>query len=218
MKLRRATRETHPAEWARFIDYAGQDIEAMREALRRMPDWNATPQQWALWHLDQRMNDRGFHVDMDLVDGAIRAAERVKQRLAARTVEITDGTVQSATQRDEMLAYILAEYGVTLPDMQSDTLERRMSDPDLPEPLRDLIGVRLQASSTSVAKYRVFKKATCIDGRIRGTSQFRGAGRTGRWAHGLVQPGNLPRPILKQPEIDSGIECLKIGSEWLLYE
>ena len=39
-KLRRATRETHPDEWARFIEYGVNDIEAMREVHRKMPKWN----------------------------------------------------------------------------------------------------------------------------------------------------------------------------------
>ena len=39
-KIRRATRETHPAEWARFVEYARLDIEAMREINRKLPTWN----------------------------------------------------------------------------------------------------------------------------------------------------------------------------------
>lgn len=218
MKLRRATRATHPEEWRRFVAYAGQDIEAMRECVRRMPAWNATPTEWARWHLDQRINDRGVAIDRALVDGAIAAATLAQAGLAERTVEITDGDVQSATQRDELLRHILAEYGVRLPDMKADTLERRMSDPDLPAPLRELIGIRLQASSTSVAKYRVLARSAGSDGRLRGTLQFRGAGRTGRWAGRIFQPQNLPRPSIKQHDIDSGIECIKVGSAHLLYE
>jgi DNA polymerase len=110
------------------------------------------------------------------------------------------------------------EYGVDLPNMQMDTLERRMADPDLPEPLRELLGIRLQASSTSVAKYRTLAKSVSSDGRLRGTLQFRGAGRTGRWAGRIFQPHNLPRPSLKQDDIDTGIECIKAGSEHLLYD
>lgn len=37
---RRATKQTHPAEWQRFIEYAGGDITTMREAHRLMPLWN----------------------------------------------------------------------------------------------------------------------------------------------------------------------------------
>jgi len=54
VKLRRATRETHPAEWAEFIDYARLDVEAMREIDRRLPSWN---NERELWLLDQTIND-----------------------------------------------------------------------------------------------------------------------------------------------------------------
>ena len=35
-KVRRATRETHPVEWAKFVEYARLDIEAMRDRLERL--------------------------------------------------------------------------------------------------------------------------------------------------------------------------------------
>lgn len=79
-KLRRATRTTHPDEWASFVEYAGGDIVSMRACLGRMPAWNATPREWALWHLDQRINDRGMQIDRDLVAGAIRAASAAQAR------------------------------------------------------------------------------------------------------------------------------------------
>lgn len=218
MKLRRATRDTHPEEWRRFVAYAGQDIVAMRECVKRMPHWNSTPEQWALWRLDLGVNYRGIQIDLPFANAAIAAAERAQAALAERTQELTDGDVRSTTQRDELLRHIVESYGVELPDCRADTLERRMQDPDLPPALKELMGVRLQASSTSVAKYKVLTRATSSDGRLRGTAQFRGAARTGRWAHRLFQPGNMPRPTLDQAEIDSGIECVKTGSEWLLYD
>lgn len=39
-KIRRATRETHPTEWAQFVEYARLDIEAMREIDKKLPTWN----------------------------------------------------------------------------------------------------------------------------------------------------------------------------------
>ncbi|NYT44579.1 DNA polymerase [Alcaligenaceae bacterium] len=209
--IRRATRETHPAEWAKFIHYAGQDIEAMREIDKVLPEWNYRGFELDLWHLDQRINDRGVAVDTDLANAAITTVEREQKALAKRTQELTDDDVQAATQRDAMLAHVLVEYGVNLPDMQQSTLERRINDPDLPEPLRELLAIRLQASTTSTAKYRTLIKGASSDGRLRGTLQFCGASRTGRWSGRMFQPQNLPRPTLKQPDIDFGIEALKAG-------
>jgi len=216
-KVRRATRETHPAEWAKFVEYAGLDIEAMREVDKKLPAWNYQGDELALWHLDQTINDRGVLMDVELVHAAIRAVERAQKVLAARTSDITLGVVQAATQRDALLRHLVAAYGVELPDMQQSTLERRIADPDLPAELRELLAIRLQASTTSTAKYKTLVKGVSSDGRLRGTLQFNGASRTGRWAGRLFQPQNLPRPVLKQAAIDQGIEALKSDCEDLLF-
>jgi len=193
-KLRRATRESHPAEWAEFLDYSRQDIVAMREVDRRLPQWNYRGGELALWHLDQRINDRGFAVDLDLARGAIAATDAEKARLKQETVEATDGLVSSPSKPDQLLTYILAEHGVTLPDMRADTLRRRLEDPELPDPVRLLLSIRLEATKTSTAKYRALVKATSGDGRLRNTLQFAGALRTSRWAGRIFQPQNMPRP------------------------
>jgi DNA polymerase len=217
MKVRRATATTHPEEWKRFVGYAGLDVIAMREVDRKLPRWNYQGRELELWRLDQRVNDRGVAVDLEFAHAAIAAATRAQASLAAQTSELTDGAVASATQRDALLAHILAEHGVALPDMQSATLERRVADPELPAAVRDLLLVRLQSSSTSVAKYAVLGRVVSADRRMRGLMQFCGAGRTGRWAHRLFQPGNLPRPTLDNDDIEFGIEAVKAGCEDLLY-
>lgn len=216
----RATRETHPAEWRRFLIYAGQDINAMREVHRIVPKWNYPnrAQELALWHLDQRINDRGVAIDVELAKAAVRAVDIAQAELRDRTVDITNGEVESATKRDKMLEHVLAEYGVDLPDMQMATLERRIADPDLPEGLRELLRIRLQASTTSTSKYKTLMRCVSSDKRLRGLLQFCGAIRTGRWAGRLWQPQNLPRPSLKQSDIELGIEALMEDCAHLLYD
>lgn len=217
-KLRRATSKTHPVEWQRFVAYAGLDIEAMREVYKRLPKWNYQGAELALWHRDQRINDRGVCMDVQLAQAAIEAVDLEQKRLAKRTQVMTDGEVQAATQRDAMIKHIVESYGVELPDMQRSTLERRIADPDLPSPVKELLAIRLQASTTSTSKYKSLMKGISRDGRLRGTLQFCGASRTGRWAGRLFQPQNLPRPTLEQERIDEGIEALKSGCADLLFD
>lgn len=217
-KDRRATRETHPEKWAEFLAYAKNDILAMRELHKKMPKWNYRNSELALWHLDQKINDRGVCIDLDLVQSAIEAVDKAQVELAKQTREMTYGEVEAATQRDAMLKHILSAHNVSLPDMQKSTLERRLKDDSLPIAVRELIAIRLQASTTSTAKYKALSLGTNTDGRLRGTLQFNGASRTGRWAGRLFQPQNLPRPALKQSVIDEGIEVLKLGCADLFYE
>lgn len=200
--LRRATRETHPEEWAEFLWYARQDIVAMRALHKALPKWNynddtpAGRQVLRQWHLDQEMNDRGFACDLDLVRGAVVATQIEKRRLNAETEQLTQGAATAPSQRDAMLRYILAEYGVALPDMKADTLRRRLEDPELPDGVKQLLEIRLEALKVSTAKYAAVDRTVSTDGRLRGTMQFAGAQRTMRWAHRMFQPGNLPRPTM----------------------
>lgn len=217
-KLRRATSKTHPEEWRRFVAYAGLDIEAMREVHKRLPKWNYKGAELALWHRDQQINDRGVCMDVQLAQAAIEAVDLEQKRLAKRTQVMTDGEVQAATQRDALIKHIIESYGVELPDMQRSTLERRMADPDLPSAVKELLAIRLRASTTSTSKYKSLMKGVSSDGRLRGTLQFCGASRTGRWAGRLFQPQNLPRPSLEQDQIEEGIEALKAGCADLLFD
>lgn len=236
-KIRRKTRETHPTEWAEFLEYSRQDIVAMRAIDSRLPKWNYRDghAELALWHLDQRINDRGFAVDLELAQAATLAAEREKVRLKEEVVELTDGEVTSVSKRDQLLKHIVEHYGVELPDMKADTLRRRLEDPELPEGVKLLISIRLEATKTSTAKYTALTRAASKDGRLRNTLQFAGAIRTSRWAGRVFQPQNMPRPNIqlvaehfnvpfKKAEdllpayLDMGIEALKAGSADLVFK
>jgi DNA polymerase bacteriophage-type len=208
-KLRRATRDTHPAEWQRFLEYARNDITSMRAIAKRLPVWNVRGQELALWHLDQRINDRGFQCDVELARQAIRAAAAAQATLRDRVRGETEGAVSSATQRDQLLKFILEEHGVELPDLTGDTLKRRLEDPELPESVKILIAIRLEAGMASSSKYKALANAVSPDGRLRNSLQFAGASRTGRWAGRVFQPQNMKRPDMEQEEIDLAIEAIK---------
>jgi len=216
---KRATRHTHPEKWQEFLEYAGGDIVAMRECIAKLPKWNLNASELALWQLDRIINERGIAVDLDFCRAAVQAADAEKARLAERASEMTDGAVHAATQRDALLAHLLKAYNVSLPDMQAGTIERRLEDPELPEPVKELLSIRLQASGTSVSKYKAFLRATSSDGRLRGTLQFGGASRTNRWAGRLVQLQNLSRvPKYLKNQYDFAVETIKCGAVELVYQ
>lgn len=218
LKRGRATRETHPEEWKRFLVYAGQDIIAMRECHKRMPMWNYKGAELALWHLDQQINDRGVAIDLDLAAAAVRAVDLAQIRLKQSASDATDGRVESTTRNKVLLEYIAEEYGVILDDLKKANLQRLLDDQNLPLGLRELITLRLQASATSTSKYKVLMRATSSDGRLRGLLQFCGAARTGRWAGRTFQPQNLPRATYPREDIDAGVEALKADCANLLFD
>ncbi len=214
-------RHSHPNEWRGFVRYAAGDISAMRAVAKLMPAGAWDPRELPTWHLDQAINDRGFAVDLDLARGAVAEVSEAQRALkddvqdATRDLYTGESAVTSLGQRDKLLAFVLAEYGVWLPDLRKSTLEKRVDDPDLPEGARELIRMRLTSSKASVAKYNAILRSVNADRRIRGAVQYGGASRTLRWSGRIFQPHNLPRPTFKQPLIEKGIELLKAGRCWI---
>ena len=224
VKLRRATRETHPEEWAAFIEYARLDVDAMRSVRARLPRWNTDGSERRLWLLDQNINDRGVAIDVELAHAALRAFQRSSRSLAERTRVLTSGTVASLTQRDKFIQHLKDILSFETPDLKKGTVNNLLQG-ELTDEVRELLEIRQQASATSPAKYKVLIKGTSSDGRLRGTLQFCGASRTGRWGGRLFQPQNLPRPAIGnlrdeelQRAIDLGIEAMKLDCEDLIFD
>ena len=221
-KLRRADKHTHPDEWARFIQYAMDDIPAMRWIAQHLPKWNYpnNREEWALSLLDTRINSRGVCIDTELVHAAIETADRVGAQLREDCYTQTRGAVPSATQRDVLLDYLRTEFDLpTLEDIKGSTVDTLLEKVDLPDELRQLLLIRTASTKTSTAKYRKLLAALSPDGRMRGLLQFLGAMRTGRWAGRLFQPQNLPR-VLKwiAKTWESTIESIKVGTCTLLHD
>jgi DNA polymerase bacteriophage-type len=217
----RYDRQSHPTEWARFCEYAVQDVAAMRRVWQLTPSWNYpdNKHELNLWHLDQAINDRGFCVDMELVHAAIRASDRAQEELAATVAELTDGAVDKATQRDRLLEYLSANCGVVMDGLTKAHVTEALGDQQLPAHARRLLQVRQEAGKTSVRKYQALERMTCPDGRFRGGLQFAGADRTARWAGRGFQPQNLPSRGLPAPDqVEIYIEAVKAGAEDLLFD
>jgi DNA polymerase len=140
--------------------------------------------EWQLWHLDQKINQRGLPIDLHLVDKAMKAAHREKLALAKEIRELTG--LKSITPKP------LAQW-LGLPNMQKETKEKAYKHCQNPE-LKEVLRLELLRSQTSVTKWDAFMNRTDpVDGVLRGTLQMNGAGRTRRWAGRGVQIQNLKR-------------------------
>jgi DNA polymerase len=212
------THATHPEEWAAFVEYAKQDIVVMRAAHAKMPRGNYPNNAFEreLFNLDQRINQRGVPIDMEFVRAAVETLQAATKDTATAASEATGGAVESATQRDALLKFINETFDMNLSDLKRATVDKLMDDDTLPDALRDLLRIRQLATRTSTAKYQALLNSVNSDGRLRGTLQFCGASRTGRWAGRLFQPQNLPRPKRKALEIEADIEIIKDGNSWLI--
>lgn len=189
-KIRRYTRDTHPEEWAKFLRYAALDIIAMREVYWRIPDWGNTPKEDEILLIDQLINDRGFYVDVDLANAAIKAVQVHKEELKEEAWELFGGKL---TGNDFLPILRDIAPAFTIHNAQKSTLNDLLEDPDFPDEGKVLIEMRLGASSTASTKYNPLVNGLSADGRRRGCLQYGGAKRTLRWAGKGFQPQNLAR-------------------------
>jgi DNA polymerase len=185
-------------EWQQFRAYCMRDVEAERAVASRLSSYPMPEHEWALWAVDQRCNDRGLPIDLDLVAAVQRVAS--DHRVHVETLAAQVSGLANPNSRDQLMTW-LAQYGIDVPDLQSATVDALL-DQDTPEPVREVLWCRQQMSKASLSKYDALTRATS-GGRLRGAFQFAGAGRTGRWAGRIVQPHNLPRPSISNAEIDA---------------
>lgn len=214
-KVRRYSRETHPAEWAEFIEYARSDITAMREVFHAMPDWGNIEFENTVLAIDQRINDRGFFVDTALANAAIDAVKQHKIELQAEANEKWGAGLTGAaflpTLRDLAPAHEIL-------NAQKSTLNDLLADDDLPDDARTIIEMRMGASSTASTKYNPLLLGLSSDGRRRGCLQYGGASRTLRFAGKGFQPQNLARGYFSGEELETGIKMLLKGRAHWAYD
>lgn len=188
-KADRYDHTTHPDEWAKFIRYAAMDIEAMREVDKRLPSWNWKDSDITLYHLDQRINDRGFRVDQELTEAGAKAAVADKKRMAAEFIKLTGNVVERPAQRDRFCAYLNTRFDLGIDNTRAETFRELLDgDHELDPVCRRLMEISILSNKTSTAKYATLAPAVSSDGRFRGGLQFRGAARTRRWAGRTFQP------------------------------
>lgn len=196
-KVRRHDRYTKPEDWIKFVNYCRLDVEAERELFKALPKWNCTEWEHKLQVLDAEINRRGVKVDIELAKAAVELSERRKGILAEETQRQTNGEVGAATQRDALIDYMAREYGWKIDTMTKAELEKRVDDPSVPEPVRELLKLRLMSTKTSIQKFKALLRRVNKDGRMRGGLQFRGAARTGRWCltgdHEVLTPNGWVR-------------------------
>src|SRR6516165_420635 len=94
----------HSAEWERFLTYARQDVEAMREVYRRtrplpLGEWQ---QYWAFEHI----NRRGVTLDMLYVRRAAALAAEDAIAIGRRLTELTGGAVTRVTQAGRLATWL----------------------------------------------------------------------------------------------------------------
>jgi DNA polymerase len=195
---------THPMEWLDFLFYCEQDVSTMVEVHRELGDF-PTEMERKVWIADQRINDRGMRIDREL---CTIAAETVEINRLFDSAEFTELTgVDNPRSVQQVMAWC-REAGLELPNLQAETIQSVLDDPDT-DPLHvRVLELRQDLALAAGGKFSAALDVVSSDDRIRGGFRFFGA-HTGRWSGQRVQPQNLPRATVDEPE--AAILDLKLG-------
>ena len=94
----------HPDEWLRFLAYARQDVEAMRDVYRRTRPLPLT--EWQQYWAFERINRRGVMLDMPFVRGAAALAAEDATAIGRRLRELTGGAVTTVGQAKRIATWL----------------------------------------------------------------------------------------------------------------
>jgi DNA polymerase len=83
----------HPEEWRRFLSYARQDVEAMRDVYRRTRP--LPREEWQQYWVFERVNRRGVEIDVPFVTRAAALVAEDAIAIGRRLGELTGGAVTS---------------------------------------------------------------------------------------------------------------------------
>lgn len=201
-----------PEEWQQFKLYCMQDVETERAIRNKLLKFPALESEKELYALDQKINDRGVMIDLEMAKNAIAINTEQANRLTKTFQEVTG--LENPNSLTDIKKLIKSRTGKVVRSITKNNLD------ELKEKLKDhkdiitALDIRQRLSKTSISKYQKMINVACQDHRARGLLQFYGASRTGRWAGRLIQVQNLPRNDIK--DLDTAREIVKYGDLDLL--
>lgn len=180
----------YPDKWKAFVEYCRQDVVTERAVTEALSFIRLTPNEKKLWNLDQRINDAGVKINLQLARNAVKMDADYRKRLIAEAIEISK--IENPNSVQQVIKWLNTETGENISNLKKAEIPDLIKRFDSKKAKR-ILEIRQELSKTSVKKYVAMLNAACKDGRLRGLMQFYGAGRTGRWGGRGTQPHNLPK-------------------------
>ena len=201
--------EHAPEDWETFKAYCIRDVEVERAIASRLSPLPMPAFEWENYWRDQRFNDLGVGIDVELASKAVEADREIKEALYTQMRHWTG--VENPQSVTQLLGW-LQEHGAHLPSLAKADVASALEEAD--GSVADVLAARLEIAKSSVKKYEKMLDCVCPDGRAHGLLQFMGAGRTGRWAGRLVQVQNLPRQTFG--DLEEAAALVKAGQADML--
>lgn len=192
-------------KWERFKSYNLRDVETEMEIQKKLSRFPVPENEWRNYCLDQKINDRGVALDMELAHRAVQCDNQYREFYLRQAREITGLENPNSVLQ---LRDWLWERGVELDSLSKNAVQDLLPDTD--GDVRKVLSLRQELAKSSVKKYAAMENLVCRDSRGRGLIQFYGASRTGRYAGKLLQVQNLPQNHL--PDLETARALVQSGN------
>ena len=180
-----------PEKWQAFKNYCIQDVVAEREIEKRLKKYEIPAQERDLYCLDQKINDRGILIDLQMASNAYDINEKFSEELTEELKSLTG--VDNPNSTAQLKTWLSEEMETEIKTLSKTVLPDLIADAGADSIAAQALTLRAKNSKTSVKKYTSMLNCACEDDRAHGLFQFYGANRTGRWAGRLIQLQNLPQ-------------------------
>ena len=188
-----------PEKWKMYKEYNRYDVLAEREIYHRLEAYIIPNIEREMYVLDQNINDRGILVDIELAESAIAVDNIYTNILTKKAQEITG--LENPNSPIQIRNWIEKRTGNPVLSLSKESMSDLFKEfEDYPDVI-DLLNIRKKLSKTSIKKYYAMINCAMSDSRVRGTFQFYGANRTGRWAGRLLQLQNLSKNHIDHIEV-----------------
>lgn len=190
---------THPKEFAEYIEYCKQDVRTERAIWYRLIKVPFPEQDWKLWLIDQKINALGMPGNRQLAEKALRIAERYIKEQKEKLKKVTG---LENPNSDHQMKEWLSTRGYSWGSLRKEYVQAELDNPasKLTQDARTALILRKETRKSSYRKLERFLLTLSIDDdRLRNQFRYMGAPRTGRWSSGGgedggdVQVQNLPR-------------------------
>lgn len=178
-----------PEKWQRFREYCRRDVEVSQAIYYRLHRFPVTDFERRIWALDARINERGVMVDVDLAKAAVELDDAYKAECMAEMRQLTG--LENPGSVAQLKGW-LEGRGLFVDSLDKAAVSDLLDKSKDPTTVR-VLQLRQLLGKTSTKKYGTMLAAAGEGDRVRGLTQYYGAGRTGRWAGRLVQLQNLPQ-------------------------
>lgn len=186
-------------KWEMYKEYNRYDVLSEREIYHRLENYEIPDVERKLYALDQRINDRGILVDLELAKAAIDIDNEYTEELTQRAKELTG--LDNPNSVKQLSEWIERETGQLVESFAKDVMPTLFEQFSEYPNVIEMLNIRTALSKTSIKKYYAMVNCAMSDDRVRGTFQFYGANRTGRWAGRLLQLQNLSKNHIPHIEI-----------------